>query len=77
MDKFGIFNVLSSLLGQSTRQNDGLKADGGNFSTSAAAEKSETQAAEKRATFPPLQSSMLETMRNHDEFVKRVKKQNK
>ena len=74
MDKFGIFNILSSILGG----NQSEKA--GNPNTPDAPKpkySSEESAAEKRAAFPPLQSSMLATMKNHDEFVKRVNANNK
>ena len=72
MDKFGIFNLLNAFLGQSVKKE-------GDYSYSAPpplTDKSEI-AAERRAGFPPLQNSMLETMKNHDEFVKRVQDKNK
>lgn len=80
MDKFGIFNLFSSLLGQSSKPSGENNAD---YSYSAPPplnnnnNNNETSPAEKRAEFPPLQNSMLSTMRNHDEFVKRVLAQNK
>lgn len=76
MDKFGIFNVLSSLLNNFT-QNKGETNDGGNYlAPPPAFSDSDTANAEKRATFPPLQNSMLAVMKNHDEFLKRVKAKN-
>lgn len=70
MDKFGIFNLLSSLFGQSAGLNDGKEPlSAPDFS----GEKEGTDAAAtRRANSPPLQNSMLCTMKNHDEFVKRV-----
>ena len=73
MDKFGIFNLLSSLLSGNNPDSDnkasGDLADGKGFFDSAADKK----AINARAIFPPLQNSMLATMKTHDEFIKRVK----
>ena len=76
MDKFGIFNLLSSFLGQSVKSND--STDNGSYlAPPTFNDKNENASAEKRATLPPLQNSMLNTMRSHDEFVKRVHARNK
>lgn len=81
MDKFGIFNILSSLIG-----NTGVEKDDGNrnFSDGAATQnlqsenaKTDADVAQMRASFKPLQNSMLSAMKNHDEFVKRVRDKNK
>lgn len=77
MDKFGIFNLFSSLLGQSTKPNGENNADYSYSAPPPLNNNNENSSAEKRAEFPPLQNSMLSTMRNHDEFVKRVLAQNK
>ena len=76
MEKFGIFNILSSLLGADKAPTD--KNSPENVGDTASSSKSDNApSAEKRATFAPLQNSMLKTMRNHDEFVKRVQEKNK
>lgn len=77
MDKFGIFNLLSSFLGQSFNKSGENSADYSYSAPPAFPDKSETDAAEKRATLPPLQNSMLKIMQSHDEFVKRVRDKNK
>lgn len=72
MDKFGVFNLISSLLN--------------NFSTQTpdkAPEKElsvQQNANQKQINFvtpQPLQADMLNTMISHDEFIKRVKQKNK
>ncbi len=89
MNKFGIFNLLGSLLSKnpnanqqnvdnsSSQKNDFLSSISSLFSSSS---KNNSPIAEKKkeekATFsapPPLQSKMLYTMTSHDEFIKRVK----
>lgn len=83
MDKFGIFNLLSSVLGvKKADENEKTKNFASDSPLSARAENplfgritGENTQAEQRATFAPLQSSMLETMKNHEEFIKRVKRQ--
>ena len=84
MDKFGIFNLLSSILGapseSASGKNQNFTINSPPFNHSEnhpAGGKVESEQAENRATFAPLQNSMLQTMKNHDEFVKRVKKHNK
>lgn len=73
MDKFGIFNLLSSLFnGNNTNSDNKIQEDlvdnKAIFDNGA-----ETKSAKKRANLPPLQNSMLLTMKTHDEFIKRVK----
>lgn len=74
MDKFGIFNILSSLLNANQTEKPQTPTD---FSPAKSAFSDSDKAAEKRAVFPPLQNSMLATMKNHDEFVKRVNSRTK
>lgn len=78
MDKFGIFGLISSLLGENNGVRDqNRQAESSDFSSSFQS-TDESQAAKQRANLPPLQNSMIITMKNHDEFIKRVKaKQNK
>ncbi len=76
MEKFGIFNVLSSLLGNSGAEKSEKTPDFSVSSPQGLSEKTESGNAEKRATFAPLQNSMLSTMKNHEEFVKRVRAKN-
>ncbi|MBO4252285.1 MAG: hypothetical protein J5911_06475 [Clostridia bacterium] len=82
MDKFGIFNLISSLLGgnflNSDKKPQDVSPDQSLFSGTPdlTAKDSATFSAENRAKFPPLQNSMLATMKNHDEFIKRVKNKN-
>ena len=75
MDKFGIFNVLSALLGQSAGQTVGKSDDDSYLSPPPVTGNAESGEAEKRAALPPLKNSMLATMKTHDEFVKRVRAQ--
>ena len=75
MDKFGIFNILSSILGKNQAEKIGNSVNSAVQNPLPYSE--ESTAAEKRATFPPLQSAMLKAMKNHDEFVKRVNTHNK
>lgn len=73
MDKFGIFNLLSSLLNGNNTNSDTAATDNLNNLQPFSDNNAEEKAAKARATFPPLQNSMLLTMKSHDEFVKRVK----
>ncbi len=70
MDKFGIFNLINALSG--VLKSDPAEGAGGKESLSEQ-KSSELSAAAARAAAAPLQSSMLDTMRSHEEFVKRVK----
>lgn len=76
MDKFGIFNLLSTLLSKNNVNSDISAADNFADAPSLSGGVSETKAANARATLPPLQHAMLLTMKSHDEFVKRVKAKN-
>lgn len=104
MDKFGIFNLLSSFFSQNTfSQNSNDSANNsfspliGNLLSSLSANKpnsstqnqvpvqptqtppsADTQAnlPTKMVDKPPLQYQMLQTMQNHDRFVKKVKNTN-
>lgn len=87
MNKFGIFNLLSSFFpppeqnkGQSPCQKNDLENVLNNLLSSISPEKSQEPPAkkeEKKAPpFPPLQSRMLSAMNSHDEIINRVKKNN-
>ena len=82
MDKFGIFNILSSLIGKNGGIFGGENGNANtNFSTKLGGGKelngnNNDNAAEKRASFAPLNSAMLSTMKNHEEFINRVKFRN-
>ncbi len=74
MDKFGVFNLISSLLSQyksSSNAPSPAKTQEENTKTSVA----KTSSPDAKP-FLPLQESMLSTIRNHDSFVKRVVKEN-
>ena len=75
MDKFGIFNILSSLMSGISQKN-GDDWNTGSIPSPNTAQAVESINAEKRANLPPLKNSMLSTMKNHDEFYKRVMKNN-
>lgn len=72
MDKFGIFNLLGSLLNKSNQENSSPANDFGSISTDQVKEKTDVFTAPL-----PLQAGMIDTMTNHDEFIKRVKQKNK
>ena len=81
MDKFGIFNILNSLLGSkfdNTAQNSGNSFDANNLINSLLSTKKQPTEPEKNKSVPPtpLQTSMLSTMNSHDQFVKRVMAKN-
>ena len=104
MDKFGIFNLLSSFFSQNTfSQNSNGSANNafspliGNLLSSLSANNpnsstqnqvsvqptqippsADTQSnlSTKMVDKPPLQYQMLQTMQNHDRFVKKVKNTN-
>lgn len=84
MDKFGIFNLLSSLSNlngqKSTQENSEKNQSAWDKILSALTQNVNTQNTDKKQdtppAFKPLQSSMLSTMTSHDEFVKRVKQNN-
>ena len=70
LDKFGIFNIINSVSSVLLRNSDENPPP-----EKPSAEKifGGEPGAVSRAFFPPLQSSMLDTIKSHDEFVKRVK----
>lgn len=72
MDKFGIFNVLSSLLNFVGTDKSAPAAQGGTNDNPPERMSDDGKSAEARAKTAPLQAAMLFTMKNHDEFVKRV-----
>ncbi len=88
MDKFGIFNILNSFSqllsggssSQNGQENQNLEEQFAPSSTPQQPKAKDTEKAEANAPavngapYPPLQSSMLDTMKSHDEFVKRVVK---
>ena len=92
MDKFGIFKLLNSFLTASNKQNDQENGQTSNSSAdfinaiSSVLQSNSGNATKSNPTpdlgnlpekiSPPLQSSMLYTMRSHDAFVKRVKDKN-
>ena len=71
MDKFGIFKILNSLTGLLGGNYEGLS------SLPLRPQETEDSSAKKRAVAPPLQNAMLSTIKSHDEFVKRVLKENR
>ena len=82
MDKFGIFNLLNSLLSKNSseisdnsQQNSGVE----NFLSSLISPKKQPEKSNATKISPPspLQSSMLGTISSHDAFIKRVKEKNK
>ena len=81
MDKFGIFNILNSLLGSKsddTAQNSGGSPDVNGLINSLLNTKKPPAVPEKNSSTPPipLQTSMISTMNSHDAFVKRVMAKN-
>ena len=77
MEKFGIFNLLSSLFAVPKETGERNSAENKGDLPPFKADDYETANAANRATKAPLKNSMLATMKNHDEFVKRVRAQNK
>lgn len=72
MDKFGVFNILSSLLSK-TQQDVPT-----NSNDSATSTMEKTQQSTNPLTPPlPLQVGMINTMTSHDELIKRVKQKHK
>ena len=72
MDKFGIFSLLnsfSSLLSKTKTENQQSEEVTPSIET-----KNDI---DKNVPFAPLQAQMVQTITSHDEFVKRVMKNNK
>ncbi len=76
MDKFGIFKLLNSFFDfYKNNKDDFFTAD--KSEKGGCAEKKESSFEEnKKLNFIPLQSSMLKTMNSHEDFVKRVMREN-
>jgi len=72
MDKFGIFNIISTL--SNVLMNNNGKKETPPEEKELSAIKN---AGKNTGSSTPLQSSMLNTMKSHDEFVKRVTSSNK
>ena len=92
MDKFGIFNLLNSFLNFSNNQTENkseqndtsanknspnLKDLLSPLSSLLNGEKKEQPSIKKERVTIPLQAGMLSTLKTHDEFIKRVKQNNK
>ena len=87
MDKFGIFNLLNSLFNLKDNKDDGFNKENNNseqnnFTNSSISnqfiEKQDINENKKNfVVTPPLQSSMLGTISEHDKFIARVKEKNK
>lgn len=87
MDKFGIFNILNLLLGNKASENSNTSASSAPLqdliknltATKNDQQKNQSQQGEQAkkpdplAVPLPLQSSMVSTMTNHDQLIKRVK----
>lgn len=74
MDKFGIFNVLSSLANLYEKSKSQENSDS---SKQSQRESPEVKPSTQKASFAPLQNNMINTMSSHDEFVKRVLEKHK
>jgi hypothetical protein len=70
MDKFGIFNLINSLITQYKSKPESSSS----VENAPLLPKKDNIATEKRPSVPyaPLKEGMLKTMTTHDEFVKRV-----
>ena len=82
MDKFGIFNILNSLLGSKNTSDTVNKEQSfglNNLLGALTPTQNQSSPQEKNISSPPLplQESMISTMNGHDEFIKRVKEKNK
>jgi len=83
MDKFGIFNVLNSLLsgyGKDSRPEE--SPSDANFAGQKTPQnqnsaKSDAEGKAQKPLSPPLQSSMLNVLNSHDAFIRRVREKNK
>ena len=88
MDKFGIFNILNSFLGAINEKNGQVKDNSSttpdylnaissffnkeNSSLNNAVSPTKEEKRGEKEKLPPLQSSMLDVMKSHDNFVNRV-----
>ncbi len=92
MDKFGIFNLLNSFLGldkgadnssppagdpdlSDTEKKNGF-SPANNPSGAAPSGGDKTKQKNSSPAAPPLRGALLSAMRSHDEFIKRVQKNN-
>ena len=85
MDKFGIFNLLGSLINQNSnsqeknqsasavQKNDFLSSLSSLFSKENVKENAQSPQVKPLPSNPPLQSKMLSTMTSHDKILTRVK----
>jgi len=78
LDKFGIFKLLNTLFTPTGENSNTQNAVGDALNSLLNSVKNPPKEQPTSKTHTPLQSSMLTTMRSHDDFVKRVKEnQNK
>lgn len=83
MDKFGIFNVLNSLLSGfgkddiSEESSSDANSAGQNNPQNKKPANPDIQGKTQKTLSPPLQSSMLNVLNSHDAFIKRVREKNK
>lgn len=83
MDKFGIFNILNSLLsgfgkdGISEESSPDVNSAGQNNPQNKKSANPDIQGKTQKPLSPPLQSSMLNVLNSHDAFIKRVREKNK
>ena len=83
MDKFGIFKLINSFFSfysnaQKENSGDKIKEDIVPLNSLLSSLEAKNSTQQKEILTPkPLQAQMLATMRSHDDFVKRVKNNNK
>lgn len=82
MDKFGVFNLLNSLIGvyeKSKSQNSAASPTENSQPSATYSEPSAEKTKPNRenpVAVPPLQRSMIKTLDSHDAFIERVKNRN-
>ena len=78
MDNFGVFKLLGSLYNAFNKQNKSQNEQTvKNFQENEDTSPVDKTKSDKKQTFAPLQNNMLNLIKNHDEFVNRVKDKNK
>lgn len=78
MDNFGVFKLLGSLYNAFNKQNKSQNEQTvKNFQENEDTSPVDKAKSDKKQTFAPLQNNMLNLIKNHDEFVNRVKDKNK
>ena len=78
MDNFGVFKLLGSLYNAFNKQNKSQSEQTvKNFQENEDTSPVDRLKSDKKQTFAPLQNNMLNLIKNHDEFVNRVKDKNK